>query len=228
MAAELAFARFAESLATAFQELADELRATAKDEGALTEEPLGDVAERRVLGPRQQAILDLPGLLDPKGLKTSEIAQQIRYEVPNTYNTLRGMEYSGLVEMVPGSNPQRWRRAARFRATAEPYMRAARLVSEGEWATYGDLSIAVRGDINAARAIGQAAANLPDFPNAHRILRGDGTIPEGWRSGDGKGPEECLRRLVEEGVFFTDGKADPARRIPFEELKRRILETDAH
>jgi alkylated DNA nucleotide flippase Atl1 len=39
-------------------------------------------------------------------------------------------------------------------------MRMASRVRQGEWTTYGDISIAVRGDTKAARGVGRAAAAL--------------------------------------------------------------------
>jgi hypothetical protein len=50
------------------------------------------------------------------GIKTAEVAQAIGYtDVPNVYTTLRTLEKRGLVELVPGSQPQHWRLVARYR-----------------------------------------------------------------------------------------------------------------
>lgn len=47
-------------------------------------------------------------------------------------------------------------------------------------------------------------------------------IPPNWHFGDGKGPEECRRRLEAEGVTFEGGRADPARRVGYEEVRARL------
>ncbi len=143
------------------------------------------------------------------------------YDEANTWIVMRALEGQGLVELVPGVEPQRWRVATRYRGSAVPYVEVATLIRAGEWASYGDISIAVHGTPNAARAVGRAAAKLRHFPNAHRVLGRGGIIPDGWRSHEGLGPEECQRRLEAEGVRFTDGHADPARHITWEELRER-------
>jgi alkylated DNA nucleotide flippase Atl1 len=97
----------------------------------------------------------------------------------------------------------------------------ASFVEAGEWTTYGDVGIAVRGDTFAARTVGRAAATPADFPNPHRVLQEDGRIPEGWHSSEGKGPEECERRLNLEGVTFVDGVADKTRRVMWDVARAR-------
>jgi alkylated DNA nucleotide flippase Atl1 len=221
--ATAALARFAETLAVALRELAADLHAsTSEEETVLTPEPAADFEEGRVLGKRQRQVLELTGLTEESGLKTAEIADAIQYDVPNTWMTVNALKNTGLLELIPGSKPQRWRLAPRYRVTAEPYMRLAKLVPPGRWTTYGDISIAYRGDNKAARAVGRAAATLPTFPNPHRILREGGAIPDAWHDDKGRGPEECRRRLEAEGVKFTeDGRADPAYRLTWDELLER-------
>ncbi len=102
--------------------------------------------------------------------------------------------------------------------TESPYLSIARLVRAGEWTTYGDLSIAVRGDTNASRAVGRLAATHPGFPNPHRVLRAGGGPADAGRAW----PEECRRRLEAEGVrFVSGGLADPARYVEWHELISR-------
>jgi alkylated DNA nucleotide flippase Atl1 len=174
------------------------------------------------LGPRQQQAFDLLRSATEDGLKTSQLADAMGgYDVPNAYLTLRSLENRGLVELIPGSRPQRWR-AVRDRGSSAPYLAAAQMVREGEWVTYGDISVAVRGDDKAARAVGRAAANLAEFPNPHRVLQAGGVIPPGWHTSDGLGPEECRRRLEAEGVQFAGDKADSARHLAFDELRDRL------
>jgi DNA-binding MarR family transcriptional regulator/alkylated DNA nucleotide flippase Atl1 len=217
-------AQLARSFAAALIEFANQLES---DEEVLivgtegVEEPVDQVS-----GFRQKQILSLDGLRNEQGLKTGEIATAIGYTEPNTYMTLRVLLEANLVERVPGAEPQRWRLAVRYRASASPYLRIAGLVRAGEWTTYGDVSIAVRGDVKGARAVGAAAANLPHFPNPHRILREGGVIPDGWRTTDGQhGPEECRRRLQADGVTFDDaGRASPAQRVQWDTLVSRADE----
>ena len=77
-------------------------------------------------------------------------------------------------------------------------------------------------------AIGTMARSMPDFPNPHRILNLQGQIPGAWRSDDGKGPEECRRRLEAEGITFTEtGAASSDNRLPLEELIIRVVGSDA-
>jgi alkylated DNA nucleotide flippase Atl1 len=124
--------------------------------------------------------------------------------------------------LIPEARPQRYRLTARYRGTAGPYLQLASLVRPGEWTTYGDISIAQREDTHAARAVGRAAATLPDFPIPHRVLLEGGAIPSSWHDADGKGPEECKRRLEAEVVgFIEDAVADSARRVTGDVLLER-------
>ena len=91
----------------------------------------------------------------------------------------------------------------------------------GEWTTYGDIAAAV-GKPGAARAVGREAATSESFPNPHRVLKGDGTISRGGRRQRGRSIERARRLLEQEGIAFSpSGRADPAARIYWDELKRR-------
>jgi alkylated DNA nucleotide flippase Atl1 len=107
----------------------------------------------------------------------------------------------------------------------ERYGEVAALVRAGEWTSYGDISAAVHGSSRAARAVGGAAATSESFPNAHRVLRSDGSIARraSPRSHD---PSEIRARLESEGISF-DGRdrADPRRRVHWDELQRRGMPT---
>ena len=112
------------------------------------------------------------------------------------------------------------------RANAETVFTITQLVRPGEWTTYGDISSAATGRSSAAMAIGKMAMTMANFPNPHRILNLQGQIPEAWRSDDGQGPEECRRRLEDEGVAFTEsGSASPEYRLSLEELITRVSES---
>ena len=71
--------------------------------------------------------------------------------------------------------------------------------------------------------VGREAATSDDFPNAHRVLTADGRVSRG--PGDHRRASELRsRRLLEgEGVSFSaTGRADPAARIYWDELQRRM------
>ena len=160
-------------------------------------------ADEHTLGRRQLQIVELPDLASEDGMKTADVAAAIDYELPNTYSALQALVRNQVVEQVPGREPQHWRLVRRYRATSRAFARAAELIQRGEWATAGDVSIAVRGDIAAARSV--AAAGL-----SHRI------VPEG------PPPAESVARLLEEGiVMLPDGNPDPRQRVSWDELSRR-------
>ncbi|MBA2313413.1 MAG: MGMT family protein [Actinobacteria bacterium] len=215
-----ALATFAERMSRAFDELAGDLRRGEEPESSVA--LLGAAPIPEVTGHRQQAILALSGLAIEDGMRTSEVAKEISYEVPNTHMTLQALERAGHVEMVPGSKPQRWRLHPKYRVTAKTYMTIAEQVKAGEWTTYGDISIALRGDTKAARAIGQVAARIPEFPNPHRVLREPGVISQYWVDHEGKGPDRCQQMLEAEGIDFVEGQADPTRRVTWDVLNARI------
>ena len=67
------------------------------------------------------------------------------------------------------------------------------------------------------------AAHNAAFANPHRVLAKGGRIAEGWRDDEGRGPEECERRLREiDRIEMIDGQADPAKRMTYEELKAKL------
>lgn len=212
-----ALAKFMARLADAARELAEELQAPPE-----MTPPDQESAVPSGLGSRQQEAYEAILAGPEEGLTTGEITKAMDYDFSNGYMTLRRLEQLALVELIPGSKPQRWRLPARHRANAGPYLLAAQQISEGEWATYGDISIAVRGDDKGARAVGRAAATLANFPNPQRVLKAGGVIPSDWHDGAGRGAEECQRRLEKEGVRFREGRADPARRVTWELLRERL------
>jgi len=100
MEAGHAFARFFTQLARAADELAAELtrQEAATDDGATL----------AGLGSRQRQAFDALRAAR-RDLKTGEIADAIHYDFSNCWMTLRRLEQLRLVELVPGSRPQRWR-----------------------------------------------------------------------------------------------------------------------
>lgn len=99
------------------------------------------------------------------------------------------------------------------------------LIRPGEWATYGDISEVAVGSKAASMAVGNILATNQAIPHPHRVLASGGRIPKGWLSHDGLGPEECARRLSEEGVGTVNGSATPAARVSANVLRQRRTAT---
>lgn len=184
-------------------------------------DPLRDVA----LGKRQQEMVEVLRLAGDEGLTTSQISERMNgYDTANAHMGLRALNQRRVVEEVPGKTPIHWRLAPHYRATADPYLTIAELIGEGEWTTYGDISIAVRGDTQGARAVGRAAATLPHFPHPHRVLQSGGRVPDGWKTSEAEAPnpEVCRERLEAEGVSFDeDGRASRMHYVGWEVLRER-------
>ncbi|MDG4764202.1 MGMT family protein [Solwaraspora sp. WMMD406] len=214
----LALAKFARAQGDLYLNLAADLEAAAQVPD-LTADAEVEIPTGR--GQRQQQILAVPGLSTENGMKTADIAAAISYDGPNTHTSLQALHKAGLVEPVPGASPQRWRLAPRYRTTSVVFMRMASRVREGEWTTYGDISIAVRGDTKAARGVGQAAAALANFPHPERILMEGGRINPKWRDSQNRGPEYCRQLLESQGVRFDNDLADASQRVTWDELRRR-------
>ncbi|MFI6782836.1 hypothetical protein [Micromonospora sp. NPDC050276] len=214
----LALAKFARAQGDLYLNLAADLEAAAQVPD-LTVDAEVEIPTGR--GQRQQQILAVPGLATETGMKTADVAAAIGYDGPNTHTSLQALHKAGLVEPVSGATPQRWRLAPRYRTTSVVFMRMASRVRDGEWTTYGDISIAVRGDTKAARGVGQAAAALANFPHPERILMEGGRINPKWRDSQERGPEYCRQLLEKQGVRFDNDLADARQRVTWDELRRR-------
>jgi alkylated DNA nucleotide flippase Atl1 len=216
-----AFADFFRQVGGAFTDLADTLQPIAqeKPERQADLDSLG-------LGARQREIADALLAAGDAGMRAAEIAAAIKYDPANTHTALRALGTRGVAEEVradPEEAP-RWRLMPEYRGTSDPYLRIAGLIRSGEWSTYGDISIAARGDTKAARAVGRAAANLEAFPSPHRVLWSGGRIPPTWKSHESPtpDPEECERRLRAEGVSFNDkGHASRQHFVSWDVLVQR-------
>jgi alkylated DNA nucleotide flippase Atl1 len=125
------------------------------------------------------------------------------------------------VELVPGVTPQCWRLASRYRTTSAVFKRVASRIRAGEWASYGDISIAIRNDTAAARAVGRVAATDVDFPHPERLLMDNGKVNPNWRDSEGRGPDHCRRLLEEQGVKFVNGHASSSHRVSWATLAER-------
>jgi alkylated DNA nucleotide flippase Atl1 len=216
-----ALADLARDLASALTAFAEAIRpsehADARPDRALDE---------LNLGPRQQEIAELPQLNSESGMNANEVARAIDYDPANAHNVLKALTDRGVLEPVrtqPGES-FRWRLAPSYRGSSDPYLRIAGMVLSGEWTTYGDVSVAVRGDTSGARAVGRAAATQAHFPNPHRVLRSGGRVPSAWKSHESAqpDPQECVRRLAREGVHFDErGGASRANYVSWDILAER-------
>ncbi len=177
-----------------------------------------------VRGERQRAIAALTDLFNPKGMTASEVARQVNYDEANTYTVLDSLVKSGLLEVVASSNPRRWRMSRNQRK--DRVFLASRLINEGEWTTYGDIAVAVFGNLRMARAIGRITAN-PTFANPHRVLGANGIVHSDWSDAQGNGPDYCQALLEREGLNFVAGHADKSQHVNFEELRARLARAES-
>ena len=91
-------ARFLLQVARAAEQLAAELTTGAA--------PAADV--KQVLGKRQGEAMTALRTAG-RDLSTGEVASMIGYDFSNCYMTMRRLEQLRLVQLIPGSRPQRWR-----------------------------------------------------------------------------------------------------------------------
>lgn len=92
-------------------------------------------------------------------------------------------------------------------------------MARGEWTTYGELGAAAADGGNAARLVARLASGHPGFANAHRVLGAGGRL-----AGEETSARRRRARLQAEGVTFSGGRADPARRVGWVELRGRLAE----
>jgi len=154
-------------------------------------------------------------------MKTADIAASICYSVPNTHRVLQNMQRAGITEKVAGVTVTHWRLTPRHRDRSAVFAGVAALIRCGEWATYGDISLAAHGDLRGTDLVKQAAMTHPHFPHPERVLSDGGIISATWRDYEGHGPEHCRRTLAEEGIEFTGDVAHPRQRATWDELRRR-------
>ncbi|MDP8970641.1 MAG: MGMT family protein [Actinomycetota bacterium] len=89
----------------------------------------------------------------------------------------------------------------------------------GRWTTYGDLAELVG---TGALALGRHLSDCPHCPNAHRVLGADGRSRPNFRWEAPADTRSQQSALEEEGVTFTDNRADPALRLSSSGLRQLI------
>jgi len=213
----VADARLAEAIASAHDEHARTLRAAIEVE--VSPPPA-------IKGPVQRRAFSEPEMFTERGMSAGELAKTLEYDEANIYTVLAGLEKAGHVEQVPGYAPRRYRMVLQHRRNRILWL--SRLVPRGRWTTYKHFSIAVYDNWRMAITIGQVAMRNPAFANPHRVIWSGGIVKDAWRDDDGRGPDECRRRLQEEGVNLIDGEiADPQQFIDWEELQALLNADEA-
>ncbi|MBA2336424.1 MAG: DUF1524 domain-containing protein [Acidimicrobiia bacterium] len=92
----------------------------------------------------------------------------------------------------------------------------------GGWTTYSDLAELIS---SHQVPVGQHLANTPDLLNAHRVLKSEGRVSEGFRWSDPEDARDIREVLEQEGVRFgADQGADPEQRLRSDDLADLIGE----
>lgn len=86
----------------------------------------------------------------------------------------------------------------------------------GRWTTYGDVATIVG---TAAQPLGGHIMRCAECINAFRILDASGQARPGFRWTDPDDVRSQTEALESEGIQFDGGHADPARRLPMDELR---------
>ena len=131
---------------------------------------------------------------------------------PRAWKTAKGVTLSALAGEIRGSGrePRDWSDLHTLLERMRP----------GEWTTYGDLAGAID---SSARAVGGHITACDDCSSAHRVLTSEGQIAEGFHWSDPADTRDPTDLLRQEGVEFSDGRADPSRRLVAPALRGRLL-----
>src|SRR3954452_3661466 len=93
------------------------------------------------------------------------------------------------------------------------------------WATYSTMSLVVYGHERARQTVGTTLTDHGDDKSAHRVLAKGGKVSKDWKGTDlhglGGGPDECIARLREEGLWDDrHRRARPEREIDAAGIQR--------
>lgn len=97
---------------------------------------------------------------------------------------------------------------------------AVGVIPPGYWTSYGDIAKAVG---TASQVVGMRVSRTENLDGAWRVLRSNGSVAPGfhWSGEHGYGEKSAEQVLTEEGLVFTDGIADPMKRLgPLDILHR--------
>jgi alkylated DNA nucleotide flippase Atl1 len=215
----LALIRFHQAQARAHEEYATALAGLVEEVDAPKAPPVRGSLQKRIVG--------IPALAEMRGVSSREVAEIVSGDEPNCHTALKGLVEKGVVEVVERSSPQRFRLVVTHRR--DRVLRMSRLISRGEWTTYGDFSIAVYDSPRMALTVARVAAHHPAFANPHRILQRGGTVSADWRDEDqGKGPEEAKRRLTDEEDWDVENdRAIPESALNWQQLRERLQAADS-
>ena len=89
----------------------------------------------------------------------------------------------------------------------------------GFWTSYGVLAEAVG---TSPQPLGQHITQCRECPNAHRVLKFNGSIARGFSWADPADTRDPRAVLEGEGISFTDGTADRSRMLTAEQLRALI------
>ncbi len=105
--------------------------------------------------------------------------------------------------------------------TVEHVIAVSRLVPRGSWTTYQEVGEVVYGHRHGGQPVGSALREEGHEDSAHRTLQKGGRVSPSWR-GEGGGPEECVRRLQDEGVWDESRQRARADRFLTADALRRL------
>jgi alkylated DNA nucleotide flippase Atl1 len=94
-------------------------------------------------------------------------------------------------------------------------------IPTGHWTTYGELAGLVG---TAAQPLGQHIQHCPTCPNVQRVLGADGKPRPGKAWVDPNETRSQQEWLEAEGVRFSNGAADPDRRLDTEALAALVAD----
>lgn len=181
------------------------------------------VWDRPQLGNRHEAVVEADGslrLTDGRSFPTpSGAASAIIDASANGWMVWRTAEGSSLGELLAEHNEdprivnevsERWQLMDDITAA----------IPAGAWTSYGDLAVAIG---THPRPVGTRIATNTG-PNFWRVLRGDGTVAEGFAWGvgsehEGRGQVDVL---ASEGVPILGGAADPVQRLDANALRALV------
>jgi len=93
-------------------------------------------------------------------------------------------------------------------------------IPAGSWTSYGAVAEALG---TSAQAVGNHVGSCTRCPNAHRVLQYDGRVAPGFKWVDPSDTRDPVAVLATEGIVFTDGLADPDRRLHAGDLQGLAL-----